>query len=213
MISLYQSVTNLTFLDAFWFKPGTGDDQGYIPIHVLASELELPICCLLPAMHAGCNLVSIRKMTTFQTLKNKIDKMTNMINFGDFPHSLWSDCMSCRVTWIQSESTLCSCLNVKELLARSRREISRLSDCNWTRTQNHLVVLKRRLNRWAKLVSLAKWLSVRLRTKWFLGSSPVAVSLVRLLLLQFSMCTIFKKKINQVQVWLNCDIECLPKRI
>ena len=33
------------------------------------------------------------------------------------------------------------------------------SDCNWTRTQNHLV-LKRR-------PSLAKWLSVRLRTKWF----------------------------------------------
>ena len=34
------------------------------------------------------------------------------------------------------------------------------SDCNWTRTQNHLV-LERTLNH------LAKWLSVRLRTKWF----------------------------------------------
>ena len=33
-------------------------------------------------------------------------------------------------------------------------------DCNWTRTQNHLV-LKRTLNH------SAKWLSVRLRTKWF----------------------------------------------
>ena len=32
-----------------------------------------------------------------------------------------------------------SCLNVKELLARSRREIWSLSDCNWTRTHNHLV--------------------------------------------------------------------------
>ena len=31
-------------------------------------------------------------------------------------------------------------------------------DCNWTRTQNHLVL---------KRASLAKWLSVRLRTKWF----------------------------------------------
>ena len=42
-------------------------------------------------------------------------------------------------------------------------------DCNWTRTQNHLV-LKRTLNHLAKLAiwaSLAKWLSVRLRTKWF----------------------------------------------
>ena len=32
----------------------------------------------------------------------------------------------------QSESTLYSCPNVKELLARS-------SNCNWTRTLNHLV--------------------------------------------------------------------------
>ena len=38
-----------------------------------------------------------------------------------------------------------------------------LSDCNWTRTQNHLV-RNRTLNH---LASLAKWLSVRLRTKWF----------------------------------------------
>ena len=39
----------------------------------------------------------------------------------------------------QSESTLYSCLNLKELLARSRHEIWRLSDCSWTRTHNHLV--------------------------------------------------------------------------
>ena len=49
----------------------------------------------------------------------------------------------------QSESTLYSCLNVKELLARSRREIWSLSDCNWTRTHNHLV-RKRTLNHLAK---------------------------------------------------------------
>ena len=53
---------------------------------------------------------------------------------------------SCHVTYaFQSESTLYSCLNVKELLARSRREIWSLSDCNRTRTQNHLVH-KRTLN-------------------------------------------------------------------
>ena len=41
---------------------------------------------------------------------------------------------SCHVTCaFESESTLYSCLNVKELLARSRREIWRWSDCNWTR--------------------------------------------------------------------------------
>ena len=36
-------------------------------------------------------------------------------------------------------NTLYSCLNVKELLAQSRHEIWSLSDCNWTRIQNHLV--------------------------------------------------------------------------
>ena len=41
VISLYESVTNLTFLDAIWFKPGAEDDQRYIPIHLLASELGL----------------------------------------------------------------------------------------------------------------------------------------------------------------------------
>ena len=68
---------------------------------------------------------------------------------------------SCHVMYaFQSESTLYSCLNVKELLARSRRKIWRLSDCKWTRTQNCLV-RKRTLNH------LAKRLSVRLQTKWF----------------------------------------------
>ena len=96
----------------------------------------------------------------------------------------------CHVTYaFQSESTLYSCLNVKELLAWSRRQIWRWSDCDWTRTQNHLV-LKRTLNHLAKLamgvclrvvsvsrISVRLWLSVRLRTKWFLGLSPVAVTI------------------------------------
>ena len=73
---------------------------------------------------------------------------------------------SCHVTYaFQNESTLYSCLNVKELLARSRREIWSLSDCNWTRTQNHLV-RKRTLNHLAKL---AKWLS-RVLSTYLCGS-------------------------------------------
>ena len=39
----------------------------------------------------------------------------------------------------QSESTLYNCLNVKELLARNRREIWSLKDCNRIRTHDHLV--------------------------------------------------------------------------
>ena len=47
------------------------------------------------------------------------------------------------------------CLNVKELLARSRRHIWSFSDSNEIRNHNHLV-LKRTLNQLSKL---AKWLS------------------------------------------------------
>ena len=60
----------------------------------------------------------------------------------------------------ESESTLYSCLNVKELLARSSRHIWTLSDCNGTRTHNHLV-RKRTLNHLAKL---AKWFSCAVST-------------------------------------------------
>ena len=84
----------------------------------------------------------------------------------NFPHSdllisvltenLTCTVCSCHVTYaFQSESTLYSCLNVKELLARKRHEIWILSDCNWTRTYNHLVH-KQTFNHLAKLT---KWLS------------------------------------------------------
>ena len=60
----------------------------------------------------------------------------------------------------QGESTLHSCLNVNELLVWSRSQIWSLRACNWTRTQNHLV-LKRTFKH---LVKLAKWFSCVLST-------------------------------------------------
>ena len=65
----------------------------------------------------------------------------------------------------QSESTLYSCLNVKELLAQNRCDIWSLSDSNGIQTHNHLVP-KQTLNHLAKLASLAKCLSVGLWIKW-----------------------------------------------
>ena len=50
----------------------------------------------------------------------------------------------------QSESTVYSCLNIKELLAQNRRGISSLSDSNRIRTHNHLVH-NETLNQLAKL--------------------------------------------------------------
>ena len=68
----------------------------------------------------------------------------------------WLTVCSYHATYaFQSESTLYSCLNVKELLARNRLDIWRLSDCNGTWTHNHLV-RKRTLNH---LVKMAKSLS------------------------------------------------------
>ena len=65
------------------------------------------------------------------------------------------------VTYVfESESTLYTCLNVKEVLAWNRRNIWSLSDKNGIRTHNHLVRI-RTLNH---LASLGKWLSVHLRT-------------------------------------------------
>ena len=62
------------------------------------------------------------------------------------------------------------CLNVKERFSRNRHHIwSFLSDSNNIPNHNHLV-RKRTLNHLAKLVfkvSLVKWLSVRLRDKWW----------------------------------------------
>ena len=77
-------------------------------------------------------------------------------------HSKRKDMTVCyyHVTYaFQTESTLCSYLNVKERLARSRHEIWSLSDCNWARTHSHLVH-KQTLNHLAKLVSVRLW------TKW-----------------------------------------------
>ena len=62
-----------------------------------------------------------------------------------FVWSILTNCFSmtvcsCHVTYpFRSESTPYSCLNVKELLARSSYEIWSLSYCNGIRTQNHLV--------------------------------------------------------------------------
>ena len=78
---------------------------------------------------------------------------------------LWLIVCSYHVTYsFHCESTLHSCLNVKELIAQSRRHIWRLSDCNGTR-----------------LASFAKLLSDRSQTKWLLVRVPLQS--LRLLLL------------------------------
>ena len=67
-----------------------------------------------------------------------------------------TECSS-NVTYVfQSESKLYICLNVKQLLAQNRRNICSLSDCNGTRTHNHLV-RKHTLTHLVKLTKLLSW--------------------------------------------------------
>ena len=81
----------------------------------------------------------------------------------------------------QSKSTLYSCLNVKELLARNRRDIWILSDSNGIQTHNQLV-RKRTFNHlaelakwpnWPKWPDCPEWLSVYLRTMWLWVRIPL----------------------------------------
>ena len=76
----------------------------------------------------------------------------------------------------QSEYTLYSCVNVKELLARSRRKIWSLTDCSWTPTQNHLICKK---NTWPvgltdqMISSCSEYLSLRCIWRYVIIASPM----------------------------------------
>ena len=87
-------------------------------------------------------------------------KLIGLENFGVAGFSIVTICSYHFTYAFQSESTPYSCLNIKELLARNRRDVWSLSDYNGTRTQNHLV-RKRTFNHLAKL---AKWLSCVVNT-------------------------------------------------
>ena len=103
------------------------------------------------------------------------------------------------------------CLNVKELLARSRHHIWSLSDSNEIRTQNHLL-RKRTLNHLAKLT---RWLSVRLRTKWLWVRIPLM--LLKLFSnFRFSFSSFFflylyflSLKVRNLAQWYSFSVEIL----
>ena len=78
-------------------------------------------------------------------IKKVLHRRCFPVNVADILRTTFLTVCSYHVTYsFQSGSALCSCLNVKELLARDRRDILSLSDCNGTGTHNHFVH-KRRL--------------------------------------------------------------------
>ena len=83
----------------------------------------------------------------------------------------------------QSESTLYSFLNVKELLARNRHKIWSLSDCNWTRTQNHWYHFHLPLD------------PVHLRSKWLLVWVPLQLLKLQILHLYWARSSLTFRQI------------------
>ena len=79
--------------------------------------------------------------------------------------SVWCIWLYVIIMWHTRFRVNPSDLNVKELLARSRREILSLSECNWTRTHNHFV----RKPTHNHLAKLTKWLSCVVSTDLYGG--------------------------------------------
>ena len=105
-----------------------------------------------------CNWTWTRNHLVHERTLNHLAKLTETIVLWVLICTVHLTVCSCHAMYaFQSESTLYGCLKVKALLAQSRHKIWSLSDCNWTRTQNHLFH-KGTLNHSAKLV---KWLSYR----------------------------------------------------
>ena len=111
---------------------------------------------------SDCNWTRTQNHLIHKWTLNHLAKLTKWSScvlsthlYGAFDFMFLS-CHGCVSQWIHT----LSCLNVKELLAPRRHEISSLSDCNWTQTQNHLV------HKWTlnHLAELAKWLSCLLST-------------------------------------------------
>ena len=142
--------------DCFWAKWFVGwysHQQFYLHIkrdlHV-NSQIAVRAQGSRVAIFGGSKLVS-RKYEKLWVDGRKYEKPTRRSC-----SELFQTVCSYHVTYAyQSEPTLYSYMNVKELLARNRRNIWSLSDCKVTPTHNHLI-RKRTLNH---LVKLAKWLS------------------------------------------------------
>ena len=61
----------------------------------------------------------------------------------------------------KSKSILCNCLNLKELLAGNRWDISTLTDCNKTEPTTISFVNKAKLVKWLRVCLSSKWLLIR----------------------------------------------------
>ena len=85
--------------------------------------------------------------------------LSGLFIWSQSPFSIDCVFLSCHIR-VQGKSSLCNWLNVKKLLAKNKRNIWNLSDCNRIRAHNHLVC-KQTFNHFFQL---AKWLSCVVRS-------------------------------------------------
>ena len=105
-----------------------------------------------------------------------IFRQSRVTSFQHFPLSTYHAVLNLRNLNISSPDFYLlnvGMSDVKELLARSRREIWYLSDCNWTRTLNHLVH-KRTLKPFSQACQMLS--ECFFRNEVVVGSSPIAVT-------------------------------------
>ena len=120
-------------------------------LHVFSVFLSLDY--LINSLNKKSNSVSLSGTSEIRTHNHLVCQQTlNHCIVSTYLYSAF-DCMllSCHTSFRANQLSIVR-LNVKELLSRSRSHIWSLSDSNEIRTYNK--------------ASFAKWLSVRLRTKW-----------------------------------------------
>ena len=116
--------------------------------------------CMMQFLKHRTNSISSYLYEENQPIKMRVSHYSNIWRLNQKYRRInlkgtWLIVCSYHITYaFQSESTFYSCLNVKEFLARNRREIWSLSDCNWTQTHNHFA----RKQAISHLAKLAKWL-------------------------------------------------------
>ena len=99
--------------------------------------------CMMQFLKHRTNSISSDLYEENQPIKMRVSHYSNIWRLNQKYRRInlkgtWLIVCSYHITYaFQSESTFYSCLNVKEFLARNRREIWSLSDCNWTQTHNH----------------------------------------------------------------------------
>ena len=110
-----------------------GSSLGFITLFYLLSFVF--ICCTTPSHSLSLVVICYHSLSFVVTRWHSLSLVPLVVICCTTRHSLSLVVTRCTTRlsftyWFQSEATLYSCLNVKELLARSRREIWSLSDYN-----------------------------------------------------------------------------------